>query len=281
VNLDGDTTGARLGGRPTTLDRPENAVARESGAVLFTRYAYPPNELGYCGPPDHRALLEYGTAGVVDGGLVQLARGFLGAWPYLQLIAEGTGIGDPLDRRVVQAYWVGSRLLDRVDRNMFGNSLRDRFHPRTGLTWSYLEENVPADAVPHHSFHVFGVYPWVGLLGADRGDTPLTVLDRCRIRWGQVVAVEPGQVVVRSQPLTWDGHHLGLGPARTETATRSVDGYSFLPDLKTGDWVSLHWNWVCDRLTAPDLAALKHYTARQLDITNHKVQHSGPAAALS
>jgi hypothetical protein len=32
--------------------------------------------------------------------------------------------------------------------------------------------------VPHHSFHVFGVYPWVGLLGSDRGETPLHVLDR-------------------------------------------------------------------------------------------------------
>ncbi|MGW1020020.1 DUF6390 family protein, partial [Streptomyces niveus] len=29
----------------------------ERGAVLFARYAYPPNELGYCGPADSAALL--------------------------------------------------------------------------------------------------------------------------------------------------------------------------------------------------------------------------------
>ena len=36
------------------------------GPLLFARYAYPPNERGYCGPADSRALLEYGAAGVVN-----------------------------------------------------------------------------------------------------------------------------------------------------------------------------------------------------------------------
>lgn len=250
------------------------------GSLLFARYAYPPNELGYCGPDDHRALLEYGAAGVSDGGLTQLARGFLGAWPYLQLIAESAGIGNPLDRRVVHAYWVGNGLLDRIDRNVFGNSLRDRFRPRTGLKWSYVEETVPAGAVPHHSFHVFGVYPWVGLLRAGRSEEPLRVLDRCRIRWGEVVAVEGESAVVRSRPLTWDGRRLGLGPPRPESVRCAVDGYAFRPDLRPGDQVSLHWDWVCDVLDARALAALEHYTRRQLDITNDGVTHSGASAVL-
>ena len=79
---------------------------------MFVRYAYPPNALGYCGPADFAAFREYAAAGVVDPGLVQLAQAFAGAWPYLELIAHGCGIGDPLDRRVVEAYWVGNGLLD-------------------------------------------------------------------------------------------------------------------------------------------------------------------------
>lgn len=252
-----------------------------SGAVLFARYAYPPNELGYCGPADHRALLEYGAGGTADAGLRQLARGFLGAWPYLALIAEGNGIADPLDRRVVEAYWVGNTLLDRVDTNLFGNSMRDRFRPRTGLKWSRIEETVPAGAVPHHSFHVFGIYPWVGLLGADHGDTPLHVLDQCRIRWGQVERIAGDEVVVSVQPLTFAHGLLGIGPARPETVIRGVDGFAFGGDLAPGDWVSLHWTWICDRLSRRQLRALRHFTGRQLAITNHKVEHSGPASVLS
>ncbi|MDP8970596.1 MAG: DUF6390 family protein [Actinomycetota bacterium] len=251
------------------------------GLLLFARYAYPPNELGYCGAEDHRALLEYGAGGVVDPGLAQLARGFHGAWPYLELIAAATGVGDPLDARVVEAYWVGNPLLDRVDLTAFGSSLEDRFRRRAGRSWERLAETIPAGGVAHHSFHVFCVYPWVGLLGADgAGGQPLHVLDRCRIRWGQVVTAEQDTVVVRSRPLLWDGRQLDLGPPRPEAATRAVDGLAFVGDLRPGQWVSLHWGWVCDRLTPRQLGALRAHTARTLAMTNRRLAHPGPAAVL-
>ena len=50
------------------------------------------------------------------------------------------------------------------------------------------------------------------------------MLDRCRIRWGRVLAVQGDQVVVESRPLTWDGRAARLGQPETETAVRSVDG---------------------------------------------------------
>ncbi len=258
-----------------------SATAASSGALLFARYAYPPNELGYCGPGDHRALLEYGAAQVVDPGLTERARGFGGAWPYLQLIAHATGISDPLDHRVVEAYWVGNALLDRVDMALLGKSLTDRFRPQAGRRFDQLAEGVPAGAVPHHSFHVFGVYPWVGLLGGGAGDQPLHVLQSCRIRWGQILSLTGDQVVVVSRPLVWNGRSLQLGEPTPETATRAVDGLAFLSELAIGDWVSLHWGWVCDRLSAGQLAALQRYTKRQLVITNERVAHSGPAAVLA
>jgi hypothetical protein len=261
-------------------DAHAGPMGRILGATLFARYAYPPNELGYCGPPDSRALLQYGSAGVVDRGLGQLARGFAGAWPYLELIAEASQIPDPLDRRVVEAYWLGTDLVRGINMTMFGNSMWDRFRKRAGRSFGYLVEAIPEGAIPNHSFHVFGVYPWVGLLGGDRGDTPLHVLDRCRIRWGQVVAVSDESVDVLSRPLTWDGHELGLGENRVETATRSVNGLGFVDDYRPGDWVSLHWGWVCDRLSRRQLGSLRRSTLRQLDITNRRVAHSGPRANL-
>lgn len=265
-----------VGQRP--VSQPTAPLA---GPLLFARYAYPPNSLGYCGPADSAALLQYGAAGVVDAGLAHLASAFAGAWPYLQLIATATGIEDPLDRRVVEAYWVGNPLLDAIDMASIAGSMEDRFRRRTGLQFPYLVEGVLAGGVPHHSFHVFGVYPWVGLLRDDRkASHALTVLDRCRIRWGRVTAVTGDQVVVRSRPLTWDGRYLTLGEPTLETATASRDGVGFLRDLAPGDWVSLHWDWVCDRVSPRQLSALRHFTLRQLDITNHRVEHSGVSVAI-
>jgi hypothetical protein len=252
-----------------------------SGPLLFARYAYPPNERGFCGPDDHQALFEYGSARVSDPGLVQLARSFTGPWPYLTLIAGEAGITDPFDLRVVEAYWIGNELLDRVPMTRFGNAMTDRFRKIAGPAWGHLAEAIPAGAVAHHSFHVFGVYPWVGLLGSERGRDALYILDRCRIRWGRVVSVDGDEAVVESRPLTWDGLRLGLGEPRPETVRRAAGGVGFVDDLAAGDWVGLHWDWVCDVLSERQLGNLRRYTALQLRITNDRVAHSGAGMVLS
>jgi hypothetical protein len=249
--------------------------------VIFARYAFPPNSHGYCGPNDHTAFFEYGVAGHDDRGLRALSQQFAGAWPYLELIAAATGLDDPLDRRVVEAYWVGSPRLDHVSTRAVGNSMEERFRHVTGSSFPVLTESVLAGGVPHHSFAVFCVYPWTGLLSDGRkAPQALTVLDRCRIRWGRVLGVQGDQVVVETSPLTWDGRRLDLGPPVTETAVRSVDGVGMIGDLRPGDWVSLHWEWVCDRLTRPQVRRLRGYTLRHLRIVNEGNLHSGPATLL-
>ena len=254
---------------------------RVPGPVLFARYAFPPNSHGFCGPNDHTAFFEYGVSGVDDGGLRAMSQQFAGAWPYLELIAGATGLSDPLDRRVVEAYWVGSPRLDAVSTTAVGNSMEDRFRYLTGPRFFTLAEGVLAGGVPHHSFAVFCIYPWTGLLSDRRkAKHALTVLDRCRIRWGKVQAVTGDQVVVVSSPLTWDGEKLDFGPPTTETVVRSVDGVGMVTDLAPGDWVSLHWEWVCDKLTEQQVARLRDYTLRHLKIVNETNLHSGPAALL-
>ncbi len=262
-------------------DDQDGLGRRPAGALLFVRYAFAPNELGYCGPADSQELLGYGATGVVDRGLAALARQFDGAWPYLELIAGAVGIPDPLDHRVVEAYWVGNSLLDQVGITALGNSMEQRLRCRTGSQFSLIADSVRAGGVPHHSFHVFGVYPWVGLLSNDRiAHQALVVLDRCRIRWGKVDSVIGDQVLVRSQPLTWDGRTLALGEPVVETARRALDGSGFVDRIGPGDWVSLHWDWVCDRLGPRQLADLRRYSLRQLKITNDEMAHSDRATVL-
>jgi hypothetical protein len=253
---------------------------RESGALRFARYAYPPNELAYCGPDASQQLLEQVAAGVDDGDLRRMAEGFEGAWPYLTLIATANGIADPLDERVVEAYWVGNELLSRVSPRLMGDSLEVRFRGRAGASWHRLSATVPAGALPHHAFHVFGVYPWLGLLRLGQVDAPLQVLDRCRVRWGEVLSTAGGLATVRFQPLTWDGRRLGLGEPTEEQAMVSVDGRGLAGPIGPGDRVSLHWHWVCERLDRRTLAALCAHTARQLDVVNG-VPVPAPATVLS
>jgi hypothetical protein len=261
---------------------PDPATRTVPGPVLFARYAFPPNSHGFCGPADHGGFFEYGVAGRDDGGLRAMARQFAGAWPYLELIAGATGLPDPLDRRVVEAYWIGSPRLDQVGTRSVGDSMEDRFRYLAGARFSSITEGVLAGGVPHHSFAVFCIYPYTGLLtDARKAPHALTVLDRCRIRWGRVLAVQGDQVVVESRPLAWDGQSLTLGPARTETAVQSVDGVGMVGGVAPGDWVSLHWEWVCDRLTEDQVGRLRRYTERHLAIVNDRHTRSAVPALLS
>jgi hypothetical protein len=92
--------------------------------------------------------------------------------------------------------------------------------------------------------------------------------------------VQGDQVVVESRPLTWDGDTLQLGPVATETVVQSVDGVGMVGSVAPGDWVSMHWEWICDRLTEPQVALLHRYTGRHLAIVNDRSTRSSVPALL-
>ncbi len=248
-----------------------------AGPLLFARYAYPPNSLGYCGADETRMLLEYGDAEVSDGGLAELARTFEGAWPYLALIAHANRISDPLDPRVVHAYWVGNELLDHVEPSDLARHVDERFRGRVGRATERLVETVAAGAVPHHSFHVFAVYPWLGLLRTGIVEEPLHVLDRCRITPARVLSVAGDEGLVRLRPLRWNGRTLELDAWTSRTVRWRADGLSLVAP-RPGDWVSLHWDFVCDRLTREEATGLDRTTRRALKAVNGS---SSTAAALT
>lgn len=83
-----------------------------------------------------------------------------------------------------------------------------------------------------------------------------------------VVAIDGEHAVVRSQPLSWDGSPLGLGAEREESVRWSDRGRSLQARLETGEQVSLHWDWVCERLSGDQVDELARCSARQLDVVN-------------
>jgi hypothetical protein len=248
-------------------------TARVRGEVLFARYAYPPNQLGYCGTGDGHELLDLaaGVAATSEAAAEVRSRAarFDGAWPYLELLAEASGVDDPLDPGVVEAYWLGGALLDRLDPARLVGEVRRRFAGQRGGDWDCLDQP-GAGPTANHCFHVFVVYPWVRLLRTGRPGPALHVIDRCRIRWARVEGVDGDQLLVSCASLTWDGDRLALGPAGMETVRWSHDGRSLSPPPGPGAWVAAHWDWACDVLTGDQVDALRTETARQLAITNHR-----------
>jgi len=233
-----------------------------SGPVRFARFAFPPNRLGYCGPGDGGELAHY-TRGHEDPGLRDIAAGFEGAYPYLQLLAGANHRGDPLDADVVEAYWIGNDLLDGVSLHDFGNSIDDRFRRRAGASWRHIEHGIPG-GVANHSYHVMNVMPWAGLMRDGVVDEPLRIIDHCRISWATVIGhVENtadagvGRVLVQRLPLVWSGSRLTFG----EPVVDAVDSpFSVEP----GDVVAIHWDWICERLDQRQLGWLQRTTNRQL-----------------
>lgn len=248
-----------------------------SGARLFVRYAFPPNELGYCGPPGSDELLSELDSGEGGIDLAGRARAFDGAWPYLTALAECGELADPLDEAAVRAYWVGSGLTDAVDPASMLAQVQCAFAGQLGGVVHDIVGD--SDCLAHHSFHVFAVYPWLRLVPR-AGPQALSVLQQCRIRWGTVVRVDRERAVVRSRPLTFDGSALVLGPSSIETVRWCVHGRALVDRPSEGDVVSMHWDWMCDRLTAPDVVALQRCTERSLALANRALT-SGSRPKLS
>lgn len=234
------------------------------GTLRFVRYGFMPNLLRYCGGDDNRALLDYGAAGVTDGGLRDLLGRFTGALPYLRLIARANRIADPFDPRVVEAYWLGNELLDGVEVRALYDDILERFGKQLhGRTRALVLGKAPAGAHPHHSFHVLDVHSRVGELPAT-----VQTLESCRVSWGRVLTVDRGDLVVERQPLALREGKLMLDAPRRERVVRQVEGRGFADAAQAGDWVSLHWGWVCEVLTERQRANLERYTRHHLAIAN-------------
>lgn len=240
-----------------------------AGALVFGRYAFPPNRLGYCGPNDNQALLEQVSARRPDEGLVELEKRFEGAYPYLCLIAQANEIRDPFDSRVVEAYWIGNDLLERVEAAPFYQSLSERFRNRMKPSeFDWLASKLELSARPHHNFHVFDVYVRAGLMRNERADIALETMDSCRISWGSVVAVEGSALLVERPQLVLAGGKLTLSEPRAFRASRQLDGRGFVDGVKVGDTVSIHWNWACDVLDPNALSRLQRATQRSMALAN-------------
>jgi hypothetical protein len=245
--------------------QPEKVAGR--GALLAAQYAFPPNRLELCGPPETAAMLDYLAEQTTDRGLEEILRRFAGAFPYLHFIAASNGIADPFDRRVVEAYWIGNDLLNGVRMSDFFRHLDERFQTRSPKKlFEMLLGQVPEGARPHHNFHVFAIPLRTGHV--DAGHT-LETLDACRISWGAVTAVLADELLVSRRPLVLDGDLLALGAPEVRAVRWRSGGKAFSP-AAPGDTVAIHWGCGCGRLSDAQRRALERETLFHLGLVNRR-----------
>lgn len=241
-----------------------------SGVPLCARFSIATNRLNYCGPADaDRVLGRAIRTGEDLAAAATLLRQFEALEPYLAAIAAKHG-REPFDREVVEAYWIGNRLLDAFTREDFRGILRVlRTRGLPGPVAARISAHLPERPIPHHTFHV----TFVGV-GAVSGKvaTTLEAMERCRPSLARVVRMGPDALEVETNSLRVGDRRLSLGPP--ERSTLPFDP-SFLPDVAEGRWVACHWRWPAVVLELDQVARLETYTARSLEAASEGLAFLG------
>jgi hypothetical protein len=238
------------------------------GTILFSRYAFSPNRLKYCGPDANLDLFEYTSRQISDPGLVNILSEFEAAYPYLEFIAQENRINDPFDLSVVEAYWIGNDLLNQVNLNQFYYHLKDRFKKRIkSKSFEHVSNKIALAAKPYHAFHVFEILPKIGgIKGIDLGPVLITI-NSCMINPGQILKVEDEYLEVQYHPLIFD-RKLIFAKSEAKKIEYKFKDKSFISNPRVGDWVAFHWNWACDFLSPRQLVNLKKWTLYHLKLAN-------------
>lgn len=223
-------------------------------------YSLKPHELDLCGPQcfdDSKMILKEYLLGkkypekVIRGLLDE----FHGSSGYYRLIARSNGIKDYFDERIIEAYWIGNKLLDKVKTDdLKGVILSDFVRPDLLTKEKALKiiKKIPKGVVPHHSFHVFFV-------GSITGRAKITdkVKDVCKTSWGKVIEIdfEKNKLKVRTQKLF---------PKKRVELWIDWDR-EILPKIKKGDDITYHWNRASEKLAQAQLKNLIKYTIKNFN----------------
>jgi hypothetical protein len=235
------------------------------GLELAIRFSYVTNQLHFCGPSKAEdAFLRYIKKKDNAKDVKDVFLRFEGLWPYFSEIAAKNK-KDVFDFEVVEAYWIGNRLLDTMTKKE--NAAVVRKLMQRGLPTSIGEpliRKMPEGLVPHHCFNVF----YVGV-GHTTGsvETNLANMNNCRPAWGKVVEISANSMLVESQSVVLKKGKYVIGPDEKETAVY-LD--TFLPKVKKGDLVALHWGFACMVLNKEQAENMKKYTQKTLDVLNRK-----------
>jgi len=216
----------------------------------------------------NKQIFSHIVEGVEDQGLVEMLDDFQVMYPYLKLIADENEIQDPFDEKVVEAYWIGNKLLEGVKLKGFwnhlmeGQQLKKRFNKKD-LKW--MVGKVPAGAKVHHSFHVFNIWN-----NSSHEAKPHTVetMDKCRIAWGEVASKAKDKIKVKTQELVYKDGKLSLKAGVIKDISWRIGDKKLIKGIKKEDLITFHWGWVCEKVSKNQIENLEKYTKYHLRLAN-------------
>lgn len=233
------------------------------GVARCSRYSFGPNRLHLCGPDANQEVLDYIKEGYADAGLENILKQFRTLFPYLKEIARENRIPDPFDDRVVEAYWIGNGLLNRIAPHVYHRHLLDVVGIRKTLSQKQrdvVKEKLSRGAVMHHSFHVLNIWK--------RDGHGIDALDKCCVTWGEVKRVSGPVVTVVRKPIIEVNGMVQFGEQREERIIRLLEHSSLLDTVRAGDRVSMHWGVLCEIISPKQTAYLETYTNRSIHLFN-------------
>ena len=246
-----------------------------NGIARCSRYSFGPNRLHYCGPDQNRELQSLIEHGEANPELSVLLKQFKTLYPYLQYISRTNGIIEPFDSRVVEAYWLGNKLLEN---NRLENKKRElhRFlvddllikKKINSKEFEWLEKKVGQGAVPHHSFHVLNVWQMSGL--ADKLDE-VERMDQCLVNSGKVVKISGPEITVLSESLSYANGKLFLTEPTQKKIVRRLETEYEIEQIKPGQIVSFHWSVPCEIITETQAKNLKKYILQSINFANQTI----------
>jgi len=256
------------------MEFPEEELSREDdfmgGMKMAAQFALMPNNLGHCGSDWFAGVFGRYIAGKAEAWEVKNElRNFDAHFGYLRLIAECNNL-KLFDRKVVEAFWLGNRLLEKVERKDMQRLLIEEFKGNGTMTERRTRElaaNLPEGTVPHHSFHVL----YIGSLNGKFRPSPAHA-NRCLVRSGRIREVEGEVASVESWSLTG---------RRTEKLLLSINGIRHEKDWKKGELVGHHWGMASAKITAEQERNLVRYTVRNLEAVKKRSRNVVPVPAYS
>ncbi len=230
------------------------------GVRLAAAYAFMPNFIGYCGKSGFFPALKSGDSELLYSEL----KKFVAQNSYLDLIASCNS-KNPFDRDVVEAFWLGNALLEKVGREDIAGMFLELGERKviSREKAGELASGTPEGAAPHHSFHVLYVNSLSGVLkdDADR-------LDLCRVGWGRVLEYSGDKATVMYNPLCGKRGSYSLGEEEEKEIITSLEGYSPAGELSEGDIVTFHWDFAVQKISRENEKMLEKYTLRNMDAVN-------------
>ncbi|MBN1162881.1 hypothetical protein JXA34_04030 [Patescibacteria group bacterium] len=228
---------------------------------LLSRFALPPNSLGYCGKDSAvEKLKKCITSGVCDAVEKEISK-FIVLYPYLKTISEISN-RDVFDYKVVECFWLGNDLVKRAKPKHYDLLIKN--FSSQGVLESVIEDlriNTPKVFLPFHLFQVLHIG-----VGKCSGSVPFNMdsVNNCMIRWGEVEKITKSHVLVNLYSLTVKKgcYHI----------IKKREKFSFDPEIikgvKLGDMVSVHWRVPNKILEEEEIKNLEHWSCKTVEFIN-------------